>query len=62
MNNEEKARVYDDCVRQGDVLQRENSKLKSQYVMNMPDSVKKTIDENNEKIEGLVKRLNSLFN
>ena len=44
-----------------DILQRENSKLKSQYVFNMPVEIEKQINENNARINVLVKRLESLF-
>ena len=39
MTREEKGALYDDYLRQSDVLQRENSKIKSEYVINMPEHV-----------------------
>jgi hypothetical protein len=38
MNNQEKAIVYDQLLFESDKLQRENSKLKSQHVGNIPGS------------------------
>jgi len=61
MNNEEKARIYDECIRESDQLQRENSKIKSQYVGNIPPELQTTIDKNNARIGFLVLRLESLF-
>jgi hypothetical protein len=61
MNNQEKAIIYDNCLRESDRLQRENSKLKSQYAGNIPPNVQKVIDENVARISVLVKRLESLF-
>jgi hypothetical protein len=61
MNNQDKALIYDQCIRDSDRLQRENSKLKSQYPINVPDDVQKIIDGNNAKIAIIVKKLESLF-
>jgi hypothetical protein len=62
MTNEEKSIVYDNCLRESDQLQRENSKLKSEYVGNIPPHIQKQIDDNNNRISQLVKRLENLFN
>lgn len=61
MTNDEKARLYDECLRESDKLQRENSKLKSEYMVNIPDNIQKQIDNNKARIDLLVKRLHSLF-
>ena len=61
MSNENKAQIYDDCLRESDRLQRENSKIKSEYVGNIPPHLQQTIDENNNKISQLVLRLEGLF-
>ncbi len=61
MTTQEKAIIYDQCIRESDILQRENSKLKSQYVFNIPAEIEKQINENNARINVLVKRLESLF-
>jgi NAD(P)-dependent dehydrogenase (short-subunit alcohol dehydrogenase family) len=31
MTNDEKARIYEDCLRESDALQRQNSKIKSEF-------------------------------
>lgn len=62
MTNEEKSVVYDNCLRESDHLQRINSKLKSEYVGNIPPHIQKQIDDNNNRIAVLVKRLENLFN
>jgi len=62
MNNQDKARIYDDCLRESDRLQRENSKLKSEHVGNIPPHIQDVINKNNARIAVLVGRLESLFN
>lgn len=62
MNNQDKARIYDDCLRESDKLQRENSKLKSEYVGNIPPHIQEVINKNNTRIATLVGRLENLFN
>ena len=62
MTNEDKARVYDDCIRESDRLQRENSKIKSEHVGNIPPHLQKVIDTNTTKIAALVIKLEKLFN
>jgi hypothetical protein len=61
MTNQEKAIIYDQLIFESDKLQRENSKLKSQYVGNIPQDVQLVIDRNNARIAVLVGRLESLF-
>lgn len=61
MNNQEKAAIYDECIRESDNLQRINSKLKSEYVTNIPPNIQQIIDENNRKISILVKRVEDLL-
>jgi len=61
MTNQEKAMVYDQLIRESDKIQRENSKLKSEYITNVPIEVEKRINENNDRIAVLVGRLESLF-
>ena len=46
MTNSEKAMMYDECVRESDILQRKNSKLKSEYATNVPPEIEKLIKEN----------------
>jgi len=62
MTNQEKAILYDNCVRESDVLQRRNSKLKSEYVTDIPEEIQIEINRNNARIDELVKKLESLFN
>ncbi len=61
MTNEEKSIIYDECLRESDYLQRRNSKLKSEYVGNIPTEIQNEINGNTARIEYLVKRLESLF-
>jgi len=61
MTNQEKAIAYDNCIRESDILQRENSKLKSQHTTNVPPDVQKKINENERRIAVLVNRLENLF-
>lgn len=62
MTNEEKAIVYDDCIRESERLQRINSKIKSEHTTNIPQNLQEEIDRNNVTIDFLVKKLESLFN
>lgn len=61
MTREEKGALYDDYLRQSDKLQKENSSLKSQYVINIPEHIENRILANNAKINELVKKLENLF-
>lgn len=61
MTKEEKARLYDEYIRESDKLQRENSKIKSQYVINIPENMQQIIDRNNNRLDVLVKNLEKLF-
>ena len=49
MTNQNKALLYEQYVRESDILQRQNSKLKSQYVVNIPPHIQKIIDEHKDK-------------
>lgn len=61
MTQEEKAKIYDECIRESDLLQRENSKIKSQYVANIPPHLQHQIIKNEERIAVLVGKVESLF-
>jgi hypothetical protein len=61
MDNNQKAAIYDDCVRESDRLQRENSKIKSEYVTNIPQHLQEVINKNDAKIASLVGKLEGLF-
>ncbi len=61
LKNEDKARIYDELLRESDRLQRTNSKLKAEYVFNIPPQIQSQIDENERKIKELVTKLENLF-
>lgn len=61
MKNESKARIYEECVRESDRLQRENSKLKSEFAGHIPPHVQTIIDKNDKRIADLVITLENLF-
>jgi len=61
MTRENKGKLYDEYLRESDYLQRENSKLKSEYVVNIPEHIQNRILTNNVKITELVKKLENLF-
>ena len=61
MTREEKAVLYDSYIRESDRLQRENSKIKSEYVFNIPPNLQEIIDRNNARLDVLVKSLEKLF-
>jgi hypothetical protein len=61
MTNEQKARVYDDLLRENDFYARKISKLKSDYAPNIPDNVQREIDEAQKQITLIVGRLENLF-
>ena len=61
MTNQEKAKMYDEIIRQTDALQRKNSKLKSEYAGNIPENVQREINENEYKISVLVGKVENLF-
>ena len=61
MTNQEKAVVYDDCLRAVDNRQREVSKLKSEYAGNIPQNIQLRIDQLNKEISNFVIKLENLF-
>ncbi len=61
MTNEQKARIYDDCLRESDHLQRINSKIKSDHAGNIPADLEKVINSNNNRIAFLVAKLEDLL-
>lgn len=62
LSQEEKAKIYDACIRESDELQRINSKLKSAYMFNAPVHIMDEISRNDARINYLVNKLESLFN
>lgn len=61
MTNDQKAIIYDECLRESDALQRANSKLKAENVGNITPELQQILDKNNKRISELVARLESLF-
>jgi len=61
MDNNQKAAIYEECVRESDRLQRENSRIKSENAGNIPPHLQEVIRKNDERIAVLVGRLESLF-
>jgi len=61
MTREDKGKLYDEYLRESDKLQRENSKMKSEYVVNIPEHIEQRLLSNNSKITELVKKLENLF-
>jgi hypothetical protein len=61
MNNQDKAIMYDNCLRESDALQRTNSKLKSEWAGNIPPQIQEQINRNDKRIAELVAKLESLF-
>lgn len=62
LTQNEKAFMYDECLRESDALQRANSKFKSDYVGNIPPHIQDQINKNTARIQVLVVKLESLFN
>ena len=61
MNNQDKAIIYDNCLRESDTLQRQNSKLKSEFAGNIPPNIQEQINKNDKRIAELVLKLENLF-
>jgi hypothetical protein len=61
MNNQQRAQMYDDLLRENDFLARKISKLKSEYAPNIPAHVQVEINESERKIANLVLKLENLF-
>ncbi len=61
MTNEDKAKLYDECIRESDRLQRENSKIKSEHAGNIPSHLEHIIRVNEARIAVLVRKLEGLF-
>jgi hypothetical protein len=61
MNNSEKAYLYDEYLRESDRLQRENSKIKSDFAGNIPPHLQDQIRKNTARIGVIVGKLEALF-
>ena len=62
MTNQEKADFYDECIRENDYLLRENSRIKSEYVGNIPAELELKIKANEARIALLVGKIEQLMN
>ena len=61
MDNNEKANLYDQYVREANRLQSEITSLKAKYVLNIPEEIQKKINFNNQRINELEKKLINLY-
>lgn len=61
MTNQEKATLYDNCIRESDRLRKEISILKSEYTINPPLEVQEEIKQRQARIFVLEKRVENLF-
>lgn len=59
--NEEKAALYDQYVRNGNRLEREISKLKADYVTNIPPNIQEQIDNKKVELDFWQKKLEELY-
>jgi len=61
LNQSEKGVKYDEYLRESDAYQREISKIKSNYFINMPDEKQTEINNLQSKIDGLIIKVQELF-
>jgi len=61
MDNNEKANLYDQYVREANRLQSEITSLKAKYVLNIPEEIQKKINFKNQRINELEKKLINLY-
>jgi hypothetical protein len=61
MINEEKGELYDKYLAEVDVIQRQISKLKSQYVVNVPENIQNEIHQKQLKINEYERLVKNLF-
>lgn len=61
MTNSEKADYYDACIRENDVLLRENSKIKSDYAGRIPAELEEKIRQNENRIALIVGKIEQLM-
>lgn len=61
MTNQEKADFYDECIRENDRLLRENSRIKSDYVGNIPPELDLKIKANEARISMLVGKIEQMM-
>ena len=60
LTREQKAQIYDNLIYESDKYQRLNSKLKAEYVTNIPPNIQAQIYHNNKMIAECVKKLERL--
>jgi len=61
MINKEKGELYDKYLAEVDVIQRQISKLKSQYVVNIPENIQKEIEKKELRIKEYERLVKNLF-
>jgi hypothetical protein len=61
MTQNEKADFYDECIRENDRLLRENSRIKSEYVGNIPTELNDQIKRNEARIALLVGKIEQMM-
>lgn len=61
MTTAEKAQLYDNYIYESDKIQREISRLKSQYVTNIPVEIEREIAAKQRRITEIVAKVESLF-
>ena len=61
MINEEKGKLYDKYLLEVDIIQRQISKLKSQYVVNVPENIQNEIYQKELKINEYERLVKNLF-
>ena len=61
MINEQKGELYDKYLAEVDIIQRQISKLKSQYVVNVPENIQNEIYQKQLKISEYERLVKNLF-
>ncbi len=61
MKHNEKAKIYDNLIREGDKVQGQISKLKNDNLFNS-EKIKPELNKLNEKLKDIQLRINKLFN
>tara|TARA_R100001015_G_C4633676_1_gene198975 strand:- start:1740 stop:1931 length:192 start_codon:yes stop_codon:yes gene_type:complete len=61
MINKEKGDLYDKYVSEVSIIQRQISKLKSEYVVNVPENIQKEIENKELRIKEYERLLKNLF-
>jgi hypothetical protein len=61
MMNEEKGELYDKYLTEVNIIQRQISKLKSEYVVNIPENIEKEIEKKELRIKEYERLVKNLF-